>query len=400
MSSFTSHSRAPVAAAVVCLGVGMLAGAWDARLGARAMEHARSAQLLSEMALLVCLFCTGMRIAAPLDLATWRVPLRLALLTLPVTVVLVAGAANVFLGLPFAQALLLGAVLAPTDPVLASDLKIPSADREDAVRFSLTAEGALSSTLALPIVLFALGVCGHHDLGPLALRWFALDVLWALASGALLGWLLGSLGAHALARLDSRGSVSRLGLTELTLFASVFVFTCGASGLAHANGFVAVLVAGSVLARGGRVWPRARARSLSADWKPHSAVALGSAAGRVGRLAELAMVIVLGALLTIWRVRPALILFALLTLVAVRPLAARLALRGDGGAELERQLVAWFGIRGVPSMYYVMFAVEEGLGPRAATELTAITLGVLATSIALHGLTALPLANKPVGQRS
>ncbi len=400
MPSSTSHSRAVAAAAVVCLAVGMLAGAWDASLGERAIEHARAAQLLSEMALLVCLFCTGLRISAPFDFATWRMPLRLGLLTLPVTVVLVAGAANVFLGLPFAQALLLGAILGPTDPVLASDLKVPTADRGDAVRFALTAEGALSSTLALPIVLFAIGVSGHHDLGPLALRWLGLDVVWALASGALLGWLVGGLGAHALARLDMHGSGSQLGLTGLILFASVVALTYGVSVLAHANGFVAVLGAGMALARGGAPWPRTRARWLGASAQPRFARTLGSSAGRVGRLAELAMVIVLGALLTISRVRPALILFALAVLVGVRPLAARLALVGCRGAELERQLVAWFGIRGVASIYYAMFAVEQGLGASAASELTAITLAVLATSIALHALTALPLASTPAGQQS
>jgi sodium/hydrogen antiporter len=400
MSSSTSHSRAVAAAAVVCLALGMLAGVWDASLGERAMEHTGAAQLLAEVALLVCLFCTGLRMSVPLDLATWRVPLRLGLLTLPVTVVLVAGTAKVFLGLPLAQALLLGAILAPTDPVLASDLKVPTADRGDAVRFALTAEGALSSSLALPIVLFALGVCGHHDLGPLAFRWLALDVLWALASGALLGGLIGGLGAHVLAQLDMRGSVSQLGLAELTLFASVVALTYGVSVLAHANGFVAVLVAGIALATGGPPWPRARARWLGGAAKPRFARSLGSSAGRVGRLAELAMVIVIGMLLTISRVRPALILFALLVLVALRPIAARLALLGCGGAELERQLVAWFGIRGVASIYYVMFAVEQGLDARAASELTTITFAVLATSVALHGLTALPLANKPAGQQS
>ncbi len=400
MSSSTSHSPPPIVAAVACLAVGMLAGAWEARLGARALEHARSAELLSEAVLVVCLFCTGLRISAPLDIATWRVPLRLALLTLPVSVALVAGAASVFLGLPFAQALLLGAILGPTDPVLAADLRVPPADREDAVRFTLMAEGALSSSLALPIVLFALGLCGHHDLGPLALRWIALDVLWALACGALLGWLVGTLGAHALARLDSRGASSQLGLAELTLLASVLALTYGASALLDANGFVAVLLAGSALARGGTSWPRAPARWLRVASKPRLPRTLSSAAGRVGWLAELAMVIVLGALLTASRVRPTLILFALLVLVAVRPLAARLALGTAGRGELERQLIAWFGIRGVASMYYVMFAVEQGFGPPAATELTAITLVVLATSIALHGLTALPRANKPAGQQS
>jgi len=394
MSSSTSHTRASVAAAVVCLAAGMLAGAWEARLGAHALEHARAAQVLSETALLVCLFCTGLRISAPLDLATWRVPLGLAAVTMPVTIGLVAVAANAFFGMSLPQALLLGTILGPTDPVLASDLKLSSAGGEEGVRFALTAEGALSSALALPLVLFALGLCGRHDLGPLALHWLAIDVLWGLAGGALLGMLIGAVAAHALARLESRGATGELGLAELLLFACVIAFSYGASVLLHANGFLAVLAAGGALARGGLLSMSARPwRRLLAGQK--LTPALSSAAARIERLAELAVVIVLGALLTVSSVHPALILFALLVIVVVRPIAARLGLRRAGASELERQLIAWFGIRGVACMYYAMFAVGEGFSTPVATELTAVTLAVLATSIALHALTAWPLAKRP-----
>jgi len=393
MSSSTSYNRAPVAA-VVCLGIGVLAGAWGARVGTRALEHARAVQLLSEAALIVCLFCTGLRISTPLDLAAWRVPLRLAIVTLPATVALIAGTANVFLGLPFAQALLLGAVLGPTDPVLVSDLEVRAPDEEQAVRFTLTAEGALSSGFALPLVLFALGVSGHRDLGPLALRWLTLDVIWSLAAGALLGALAGVLGSQALARFGPRNpaGASELGFGEVTLFAALVALVYGASVLVHANGFVAVLAAGTTLARGGAPWVRSAAT-------PRMARALACAAGRVERLAELAMVIVLGALLAVSRVRPALVLFALLVLVAIRPLAARLGLGASGASEPQRRLIAWFGIRGVASLYLVMFCVGEGLSTSVASELIAITLAVLATSIAVHGLTAFPLAKRPIDQR-
>lgn len=398
MSSSTSHGRAPVAAAVLCLGVGMLAGVWDARLGTRALEHARFAQVLAEAALLVCLFCTGLRIASPLELAAWRVPLRLTLVTLPVTIGLIAGAADVFLGLPFAQALLLGAILAPTDPVLAFDLPAPGPDRGNEVRFALTAEGALTSSLALPAVWFALGLCGQHDLGPLALRWLTLDLAWALAAGALLGWVLGALAAQALGRLAPREGAGQLGLTEIALVTTLLAFTYGASVLAHANGFIAVLAAGMALANGGTPW-----RHSAPRWprvRPGARTqALVCLAARVERLAWLAMVIVLGALLTVAKIRPALIVFALLVLVAIRPLAARLGMGAARGSQLERQFIAWFGIRGVASLYCVMLVVGEGLGTPVATELTAITLGVLATSIALHGLTALPLGNRAADQQ-
>ncbi|MGH8325798.1 MAG: cation:proton antiporter, partial [Steroidobacteraceae bacterium] len=110
-------------------------------------------------------------------------------------------------------------------------------------------------------------------------------------------------------------------------------------------------------------------------------------------------VALLGALLVISATRAALILFALLVLVAVRPVAARLGLR-NAAAGIDRHAVAWFGIRGVASVYCLMFAIDQNLSPAFANKLAAITLTVLAISIALHGLTALPLGNHPAGARS
>lgn len=339
--------------------------------------------------MLVCLFCTGLELSGPLDLAVWRLPLRLTAITLPVTVALIAGAANVFLGLPIEQAVLLGAILGPTDPALAAGLRLPVTGREDLTRFALVTEGALGSSLALPLVLFALGLSGHHNLGPFALRWLAVDVVWAVGCGALLGWAVGALAARALVRLDSRGQI---GILEVLLFACVVVLTDGTAFILHANGFVAVLVAGSALARGGVLLPRTGARLRLA--RP-----IAAGAGRVEGLAELAIIVVLGALLAVSGVHAALVLFALLVLVAVRPIAARLGLGVSRGTELERHFIAWFGMRGVASMYYLMFAVNQSLSVPVAGELAAITLTVLATSIALHALTSLPLGKPAAGER-
>ncbi len=339
--------------------------------------------------MLVCLFCTGLGLCAPLDLAVWRLPLRLAAITLPVTVALIAGAANVLFGIPLEQAVLLGAILGPTDPALAACFRLPATSGEEGIRFALVTEGALGSSLTLPVVLFALGLCGHHDLGPFALRWLAVDVVWAVGGGALLGWAAGAMAARALARLDSRGQI---GFPEGLLFVCVVVVTDGAAFLLHANGFVAVLVAGSALARGGVLRPRAGAARRLA--RP-----LAAGAGRVEGLAELAIVAVLGALVAVSGVHAALVLFALLVLVAVRPIAARLGLGATPGTEVERHFIAWFGMRGVASMYYLMFSVDQSLGVPAARELAAITLTVLATSIALHALTSLPLGKRAAGER-
>ncbi len=368
----------------------MVAGAWGGRLGTRAVEHARTVEVLSEAAMLLSLFCTGLRFSGPLALKVWRLPLRLAAITLPVTIALIAGAARVFLGIPMEQAVLLGAILGPTDPVLAAGLRLPATGEEDLTRFTLTAEGALSSSLALPVVLFALGLGGHHELGPFALRWAAADVIWAVGCGAALGWALGALAARALLRLASRGQI---GLAEALLILCALALTYGAAFILQANGFVAVLVAGGALARGGVLRPR-----VGSPWR--LARPLAAAGERAERLAELAIVVVLGALLAVSRVHAALILFALGVLVVVRPVAARLGLGAPSGTGVERRFIAWFGMRGVASMYYLMLSVDQSSSMPFAGELPAIVLTTLATSIALHALTSLPPAERPAGERS
>lgn len=391
--------------ATVFLLAGLAAGLLAARFGGfppLELEHARTAQVLAEAALVVGLYCAGLRATEPLTFAAWRVPLRLAAITLPVTAALTAGAARVLLGLPIEQALILGVVLAPTDAVAASRLELPEAGGSAQVRSTLAAEGALSSSLTLPLLLLVTGLEGAHDLGPLGARWLALDVIWALAGGALLGTLVGALCARALARLDSRGEA---GWLALLCAASALVSTYGAALVLQVNGLAAAFAAGSALARGRLPWQRARAPGAS-----RLARRLGAGADRLERALEPAAALLIGVLFAGSQVRPAPVLFALALLVAVRPLAARLGIGAgssgkqgpragqpeQAGAEAERQALAWFGVRGIASLYFLSLALDA-TGGAGGDELVATTLAVLATSIALHGVTALPLGKRPAG---
>lgn len=373
------------------------------------LEHARTVQVLIEALLVVGLFCTGLKLSGPLDMAHWRLPLRFAAITMPVTAALTAGPARVLLGIPIQDAIVLGVILSPTDPVLAACLEQPNLESHGAVGFVLVAEGALSSSLALPLLMLGVGFAGGHDLGPLAVRWLALDVVWAVAGGLLLGVLLGSLGARALGRLDARAETDWL---ALLLAASALASTYGAALIVQVNGLAAALAAGLTFSRGGVVWRAGRLAWRGGGSRPTPfSQQLAAGADRIERLIELAVLLIIGALLAGSSVRPALVLFALLMLVAVRPLAARLGigavprarLAGERGCEAqrrdssgERQTLAWFGVRGVASLYCLSL-VLDGSAVANGTALAAITLAVLASSVALHGLTALPLGNRPAG---
>ncbi|MGH8218316.1 MAG: cation:proton antiporter [Steroidobacteraceae bacterium] len=393
------------------LGAGVAAGVSAARAGLMPpleLDQARTAQVLIEAGLIVGLFCAGLKLTAPLDLAHWRLPLRLAAITLPVTAALTAGAARVLLGLPIEEAVVLGVILAPTDPVLAGCLEHPNVESRGTPRFVLLAEGALTSSLALPLLMFAIGFAGERDLGPLAARWLALDVVWAVAGGALLGALIGTLAARALSHLDGRAETQWL---AVLFAASALAATYGAACIVQVNGLAAALAAGMAFSRGGLALRGGRVGWAGGSRPNRLAQQLAAGADRIEHSIELAACLLIGLLLAGSMAHPALVLFALLMLVAVRPLAAGLGIGAAlprvrlapgerrGAAERldtsgERRTLAWFGVRGIASLYCLSLVID---GPAVGNggDLAAITLVVLATSIALHGLTAVPLGKRP-----
>jgi NhaP-type Na+/H+ or K+/H+ antiporter len=390
----TQSQRWPLRTTILCLAIGALVGPFGFKLiEPEVREHAQIIESLSEIALAACLFCVGLRMRVPLEWRLWRVPVRLATATMLGTLIIIAAVAHIFFDLSFAQSLLLGAILAPTDPVLASDVRLgpPGPDEEQgAVRFSLAAEGALNSGMAFPAVVFSLGLLGLHDPGPLGMRWLALDLLWPVASGVALGWFAGAAAARLIMRLETNTN-GESGVPEGLLVLLCAAAAYAAAIAAHAYGFLAVFAAGIALSRGGKL--RFRMQT------PRVARHLQRGALRVEHFAELMMVTLLGALLAMSDLRPAMFLFALVLLLAVRPLAVRMGLGRVPVPEGGRRLVEWFGIRGIASVYYLMHSINEGLPSPFARELTALTLAVLVTSIVLHSLSSsLPLVPRHLNQ--
>jgi NhaP-type Na+/H+ or K+/H+ antiporter len=382
-------ARWPLSPAVIYLAVGLLVGPLGFRLLAPGLrEDGRLIESLAEAALALSLFCVGLRLRAPLQWNAWRTPVRLASVTLLATIVLIAGAAHIFFELSFAQALLLGAILAPTDPVLASDVHMPVPGEHELARFSLAAEGGINTGLSLPAVTFGLGLVGTNDIPTPGIKWFAFDVVWALAAGIAFGWIVGALTARAVARLDS-GRTPDFFEDLIILAAGVLAY--GGAIAIGVNPLLAVLTAGIAICHGGRLHRSATLRRPDSRY-----VAL---AQRVERLTAVIVVLLVGALVSLVEVRPEMFVFALLLLAAVRPLAVRLALGRLPIAADERRLLSWFGVRGAASVYLLMMAIDQGLSMTLAKELAAITLVALVTSIVLHGLTATPLVSGPLDNR-
>jgi sodium/hydrogen antiporter len=395
--------RLPLSTAMLYLAAGIALGpaGWEL-LRPNPLLHAQFLEHLSEVAILISLFAVGLKLGLPISDRHWRLPLRLVLISMTVTVGLIVLIGVFGLGLSVGAAILLGGILAPTDPVLASDVQVENADDRDWLRFSLTGEGGLNDGAALPFVLLGLGLLGLHDLGPFAWRWLVIEVLWAVPVGVLVGVVLGALIGKLVVYLRSRHRES-LGLDEF-LALGLMALAYGVALLCAANGFLAVFAAGMALQRvKERDIPQRPGRAsfsspavLDCDNDPAhtSAYMMQGVRGfneQLERIAEVMVVLVVGAMLSFVPLDIDVFIFVCILFIVVRPLSVWLGLLGSGTAADQRRLIGWFGIRGIGSVYYLMFAISHGLPSPLAERFITITLTVVTASVVLHGISVTPL---------
>jgi NhaP-type Na+/H+ or K+/H+ antiporter len=371
------------------------------------IEQAGLLERLTEVAVIMSLFTAGLKLRTPLTERRWWVPVRLASVSMIITVGLIALVGVVGLGLPVGAAVLLGAVLAPTDPVLASDVQVAHPFDRDRLRFGLTGEAGLNDGTAFPFVMLGLGLLGLHELGDLGWRWLLVDVLWSVVGGLAIGGLLGTLVGKVVLYLRQEYKEA-LGLDDfLTL--GLIALSYGAALLAHTYGFLAVFAAGLALRRiemqttkgtppeevmaltkAGEAEEIATDPQKAPAYMAHAVLVFNEQLERIG---EVVVVVLVGGMLS-WNELPvqALWLVPLLFLV-IRPAAVLLGLVGSNTPNIQRSFMCWFGIRGIGSIYYLMYALHYNLPRDIAERLTAITLTVVAVSIVAHGISVTPLMN-------
>jgi len=319
------------------------------------------------------------------------------------------------LGLSLGAAVLLGGMLAPTDPVLASDVHVRDADDRDRVRFSLTGEAGLNDGTAFPVVFLGLGLLGLHELGPNLVRWVAIDVVYATAAGLAIGAALGTLVARLVLYLR-RAHREAVGLDDF-LALGLIGLSYGAALLVGAYGFLAVFAAGLALRRVERAESGARTsavvvRSGAADAElavdPRRAPAFMAEAvlgfqEQLERIAEVAIVLVVGALVSAaiaeGRVPTAVLWFVPMLFLVVRPIAVLGGMVGLRAPAAQVVLLSWFGIRGIGSLYYLAFAITHGFGGPEAETVRTVTLVTVASSIVVHGISVTPLMERYEGWR-
>jgi NhaP-type Na+/H+ or K+/H+ antiporter len=368
----------------------------------RFLEH------LTEVAVIVSLFTAGLKLRARLRDSQWRIAVRLASLAMVLTVGLVTAAGVWLLGLPLGAAVLLGGVLAPTDPVLASDVQVEHPFQRDTLRFGLTGEAGFNDGTAFPFVMLGLGLLGLHPLGEGLWRWVAVDLVWAVVAGLGVGTLLGGAVGRVVLYLR-RTHREALGLDDF-LALGLIALSYGVALLLHAYGFLAVFAAGLALRRiekrsnRGKP-PEAVEQAAQANISPEAATdpehapaymanAVLNFNEQIERLGEVSLVVVLGLLLARLSLPSEALWFTPLLLLAIRPLSVGLSLLGSSTSRPQRGLMGWFGIRGIGSLYYLFYALNHGVSETLARQLVPLVLTVVAVSIIVHGISVTPLMQR------
>ena len=379
--------RLPLTLAILCVALGvvvfstrLLAFNPDPRTWDTLTER------LAELVVIISLLGAGLKLDRPPGWRRWSTTWRLLAVAMPLTIAATAWLGWSGLGFSLGMALLFGAAMAPTDPVLAADVQVgpPKSGDEDEVRFGLTSEAGLNDALAFPFVHLAIlaAAGGLVSQGGLA-DWFTIKVGWKLLAGLGAGWLIGATLGYLLFR--SRRGLSKLADGLIALAATLIAYSL--TEIIHGYGFLAVFVCAVTI--------RASERDHDFHQEMHDF------SDQIERLLMMLLLVLFGGalangLLAALTWTDALI--GLAVVFVVRPVAGMIAMFGSGQPMRERLLLAFLGIRGVGSIYYVAYGLNHGdFGD--SERLWAVVGFIILVSILVHGVTATPLLERLTRRR-
>ncbi len=413
--------RLPITTSAIYLALGLLVSPIGLELiNINFVEWRAWFEHLTEIAIILSLFIGGLKLRLPLHNPVWQAAYRLAA---PVMLASIAGVAvfsHFVFGLDWAVAFLLGALLAPTDPVLASTVSVNDAGDHDRMRYGLSGEAGFNDGAAFPFVIFALMWAEYGELGGWVSGWALHRLVWGIPAGLLLGYFLGKGIGRLAIWLRSRHQETDApnDFLALALIALAYV---GAEAVG-AWGFLAAFAAGVGFRRAEiktvednpapehdeteeadeaqlTAHPPAEefvGKKIQEEELKHPSKAAGMVVAEIisfgntaERLLEVMLLLLVGICLAIywdWRAIP----LALALFFVIRPLAALIFLLKTPTGKMQRLMMGWFGIRGIGSLYYLSYALNHGLNSNIA-DTVGITLSVVALSILIHGISSQPI---------
>jgi NhaP-type Na+/H+ or K+/H+ antiporter len=380
----------PLSFPIVYVALGMGVFALPLRLPvADPLAEGEVVERLTELAVIVSLMGAGLKLDRPFGWSTWRTTRRLLVVAMPLSIAGVALLGWWAVGLAPAAALLLGAALAPTDPVLAGDVQVgpPRGEAEDEVRFGLTSEAGLNDGLAFPFTNAAVAMAAASGgLGSWFWGWFADDVVVKLTIGLAVGYVGGRAIGTVLFRLATTRRIAESTEGFVALGATLLVY--GVTEVCHGYGFLAVFVAACVM------------RNHEREHEYHEV--LHASAESIERLFSAGLLVLLGGAVVdgaLAPLTPVGVAVALAVVFVVRPIAGLVAMGRTAVPRGERWALAFFGIRGIGSVYYLAYALNEGEFA-GAEQLWAVTALVILVSVVVHGVAAAPAMTRIDARRS
>ncbi|HEX8270514.1 MAG TPA: cation:proton antiporter [Flavobacterium sp.] len=347
------------------------------------LDNVMTIRKICEFVVLVALVNAGLKIRKPFQWSTWKYSFWLLIVTMPLTILAVAWAGAEFLGLAPAAALLLGALISPTDPVLAADLQTSPPSEKDIsnTRLALTSEAGINDGLAFPFVYFALYMATEKgDYSDWLQHWILVDVFYKISMGCAMGLVTGWLLHNLIYKMTSRNQHSQISRGILAL--SLTLLPYALTEIVGAYGFIAVFVAACVFSNSEKIIEHMDSLHDFTEEIEGIFVAL--------------LFVIIGIYLCEnyealmdWR----LILFALLIIIIIRPVFGWLALCRSDLSNFEKLVVSFYGIRGVGSIFYLMYALSEVKFPDAE-KLIQVTAVTITLSVFIHGLSAAAIQKK------
>lgn len=373
--------RLPLSLPIVCIALGAaIFSLPQVTLRPLPLEYPVIVERFTEFVVIIALMGAGLKLDRVFSVRKWSVTWRLLGITMPLSIAAIT-ALGTLMGLSVVAALLLAASLAPTDPVLASDVQVgpPKTGEEDEVRFGLTSEAGLNDGLAFPFVNLALALAAAQAAGDGDWfgHWFRESVLWEVGAGVLAGWAVGRLFGWLTFHIPAETKLAQTGDGLIAIAATGIAY--GLTEMINAYGFLAVFVTALTI--------RHAHRTHDFHREMHDITE------QVERIAMMVLLLMFGGALVSGLLAPLQwidIFGALVILLVIRPLAGLIGLVGFPAARSEKLTLAFFGIRGVGSFYYLAYGLNHASLP-VGERLWAIIGLVVLLSILLHGLTVTPI---------
>lgn len=374
-------ARLPLSLPIVCIALGAaLFSLPQVTLSPLPLNHPEIAERFTEFVVIIALMGAGLKLDRIFDWRRWAVTWRLLAVTMPLGIAAITLLLGWGQGLPWAVALLLAASLAPTDPVLAADVQVgpPKTGEEDEVRFGLTSEAGLNDGLAFPFVHLAIAMGAVAAAGDAWLiDWFTYRVLWEIGAGVVAGWLIGRAFGWLTFHVPAKIKLAKTGDGLIALSATLVSY--GLTEIIHCYGFLAVFVT---------------ALTFRGSHREHDFhVQMHEITEQVERIAMMLLLLLFGGALIrglLDQVTWADFGIAAVILLLIRPITGLIGLLGFQAQRSEKLTLAFFGIRGVGSFYYLAYGLNH-MEVADAGRLWGFVGLIVLMSVLLHGLTVTPI---------